>query len=284
MTALAVAASLRLPWPFERLSMQLALGAGLLVGVVAPAVGTFVVQRRLSLLGDGLGHLAFAGVAAGLLAGRSPVVVATGVAVAGALGIEWLRGRGRTGGDLALALFFYGGLAAGAVLASRAAVTGRSVNVVPYLFGSILTVTPADLWRVAGLAVVTAAVLAVAGRALLAVALDEDAARVAGLPVDGMGALVAVLAAGVVVTAMQVVGLLLVAALMVLPVAAARRVARSFRATLGTAAVIGAVSVVIGLAVARAGDLAPGGVIVLTSATIFAAASITGRRRDRTGH
>jgi len=283
MTGPAALAALRFPWPFERLSMQLALGAGILVGVVAPAVGAFVVQRRLSLLGDGLGHLAFAGVAAGLLLGWSPVVVALGVAAAGALGIEWLRGPGRTGGDLALALFFYGGLAAGAVLASRAAVTGRSVNVVPYLFGSILTVTPADLWRVAGLAVVTGVVLAVAGRALLAVALDEDAARVAGLPVDALGALVAVLAAAVVVTAMQVVGLLLVAALMVLPVAAARRVARSFRATLVTAAAIGAVSVVIGLVLARAADLAPGGVIVLTSAAIFAATSVAGRRPSRAG-
>jgi zinc transport system permease protein len=270
--------NLPLPWPFDRDYMQLALVAGLLVGGTAPLVGTFVVQRRLSLLGDGLGHLAFAGVAAALLVGAAPVPVALGVAGAGALAIERLRASGRVTGDLALALFFYGGLAAGAVLAGRAAATGRSVNVVPYLFGSILTVTPTDVLLVAGLAAVIAATVALAGRALLAVALDEDAARVSGLPVDALNGAVAVLAAGVVVAAMQVVGLLLVAALMVLPVAAARRVARSFRSTVWISAAVGVGSVVVGLVAARAGDLAPGGMIVLCSAASFALSGLAGRR------
>lgn len=269
--------NLPLPWPFERNYMQLALVAGLMVGGTAPLVGIFVVQRRLALLGDGLGHLAFAGVAAALLVGAAPVPVALGVAGVGALAIERLRSSGRVSGDLALALFFYGGLATGAVLAGRAAATGRSVNVVPYLFGSILTATPTDVVLVAGLALVIVATLTVAGRALLAVALDEDAARVSGLPVEGLNAALAVLAAGVVVAAMQVVGLLLVAALMVLPVAAARRVARSFRATVWCSAVVGVGSVIVGLVVARVGDLAPGGVIVLCSAACFALSGFVGR-------
>ncbi len=131
-----------LPWPFDTTYMQLALIAGLAVGASAPLIGTFLVQKRLSLLGDGIGHVAVAGVGAGLLFGTSPVWTALVVAVVAALALEWLRSRGRTSGDLALALFFYGGIAAGVVLAGRSA---TNANLQPYLFGSILTVT--ENWR-----------------------------------------------------------------------------------------------------------------------------------------
>src|SRR5919197_1246692 len=106
-----------LPWPFDTTYMQLALVAGVVVGMSAPLIGTFLVQKRLSLLGDGLGHVAVAGVGAGLLLGTAPIWTSLVVAVAAALAIEWLRARGRTPGDLALAIFFYGGIAAGVVLA-----------------------------------------------------------------------------------------------------------------------------------------------------------------------
>ena len=129
---------LPLPWPFEREYMQLALAAGLVVGATAPLIGIFLVQKRLALMGDGIGHVAFAGVAAGLLAGIWPIWTALVVAAIGALAIEWLRTRGRAPGDVALALFFYGGIAAGVVLVSKA--DAGSANVLPYLFGSILTV------------------------------------------------------------------------------------------------------------------------------------------------
>lgn len=111
---------LPLPWPFDREYMQLALVAGLVVGTTAPLIGTFLVQRRLSLMGDGVGHVAFAGVAAGLVAGVWPVWTALAAAAAGAMAIEWLRARGRATGDLALALFFYSGIAGGVVLTGLA--------------------------------------------------------------------------------------------------------------------------------------------------------------------
>ena len=111
-----------LPWPFDREYMQLALLAGVVVGATAPLVGTFVVQRGMSLLGDGLGHVAVAGIGASLLLGTSPTWTALVVAVAAALLIEQLRNsKRRASGDLALALVFYGGIAAGVVLASRSA-------------------------------------------------------------------------------------------------------------------------------------------------------------------
>jgi len=260
-----------LPWPFDRSYMQLALLAGVVVGATAPLIGAFVVQKGVSLIGDGLGHVAVAGIGAALLFNTSPTWTAMAFAVAAALVIEWLRRRGGTTGDLALALVFYGGIAAGVVLASR---SGTNTNLQPYLFGSILTATADDVWTVIALGVVIVIAVALTGRALFAVVLDEDAARVSGVPAGALNVLLAVLTAVTVVAAMRIVGVLLIAALMVLPVAASRLVARSFRGTLLGAVAIGVASAVLGLVAARAWALAAGGTIVLVAALGFVLASI----------
>jgi zinc transport system permease protein len=276
MTATAVLAALPLPWPFERDFMQLALVAGIAVGVCAPLIGTFLVQKRLSLLGDGIGHVAFAGVAAGLVAGVWPVWTALLAACVSAVGIDRLRARRQTSGDLALALFFYSGIAAGVVLLGLG--DGINANLFAYLFGSIITLTPGDVWVVVVLGAVIVVAVGTAWRALFTVVLDEDAARVAGLPVDMLNTALAMLAAVTVVAAMRVVGILLVAALMVLPVATAQVLARSFAGCLRWASVVGVVSTVVGLGVARAASVPPGGTIVLTAAVLYAIAAIAGGR------
>ncbi len=273
--------SVPLPWPFDREYMQLALASGVAVGACAPLIGTFLVQKRLSLMGDGIGHMAFAGVAAGLLMGVSPLWMALVVAVAGAMTIEWLRLRRRASGDLALAVFFYTGIAGGVVLTGLAG--SLNSGVLTYLFGSVLTVSPGDALSICVLGVAILAVLAVTWRALFAVAMDEEAARVAGLPVDALSLGLAALTAVTVVSAMRVVGVLLVAALMVLPVGSAQRLARSFGATLRWAAAIGLGSVVVGLTVARAAALAPGGTIVLVAAAMFSVTAAFDLGRRRTG-
>jgi zinc transport system permease protein len=270
-------AALSLPWPFEYGFMQRALVVGLVVGAAAPLVGVYLVQRRLALLGDGMGHVAFAGVGAGLLLGVAPVWSALVVAVLGALVLERLRAREHATGDLALALIFYSGIAAGIVMAAKGDV--GSVNTNAYLFGSVLTVDAADVWTVVGLGVAILATLAVFGRALFASVLDEESARVAGIPVGVCNSLLAVMTAVTVVAAMRAVGILLVAALMVLPVASARLVTSSFRATVVWSSVIGAVSAVAGLTAARAWDLAPGGTIVLTTAFVFVVSAIVSSAR-----
>jgi zinc transport system permease protein len=272
-------AALPLPWPFDREYMQLALAAGLVIGVSAPLIGVFLVQQRLSLMGDGIGHLAFAGVAAGLLLEVWPLWTALLVAVVGALAIEWLRSHGRTTSDLALALWFYGGIAAGIVLASRAGNGGLAI--VPYLFGSILTIDAADVRVIVALGVGILVTLALFGRALFAIVVDEESARVNGIPVGIGNSVLAVLTAVTVVAAMRVVGVLLIAALMVLPVASGRILARSFRGTLTVSAAIGAVSVVLGLAAARRWGLAPGGTIVLVAAGLFAVTNVVAGRPSR---
>ena len=259
--------ALSLPWPFDRHYMQLALLAGLVVGATAPLVGAFLVERRLSLMGDGIGHVAFAGVAVGFLLDTSPLWTALVVTVAAALVVEWLRSRERATGDLGLALMFYAGLAAGIVVIGKAGTGGLQVN--SYLFGSLLTLDDNDVRTVVGLGLVIVATLTLVGRALFAIVLDEESARVAGIPVRVCNALLAVLTAVTVVAAMRAVGVLLVAALMVLPVAAARLVARSFHMTVALASAAGVLAVMGGLTAARQWDLKPGGAIVLSAAALF---------------
>ncbi|HET9461065.1 MAG TPA: metal ABC transporter permease [Gaiellaceae bacterium] len=264
---------------FELEFMRLALGAGAVVGVLAPAVGFFLVQRRQSLTGDGIGHVAFAGVAAGILLDVAPVLTALGFAVVGGIAIELLRSRGGTAGDQALALVFYTGIALGVVLVSAAG--ALNVDLFQYLFGSILTVTRADL---AVIAVLGAAGLAVVGllyRPLAGVVIDEEGARVAGVPIGSLNIVVAALAAVTVALSMRVVGILLVAALMVLPVSAAERIAWSMRSTLVLAMGLGLGSSLVGLTVSYYVDLPPGGTIVLVAAGAFAVCAVAGSLRGR---
>jgi zinc transport system permease protein len=272
-----ILAELPLPWPFDREYMQLALAAGLVVGLCAPLIGTFLVQKRMSLMGDGIGHVAFAGVAAGLLAGVWPIWTALVAAVVGAVVIEWLRIRRKAGGDLALALFFYSGIAGGVVLTGLA--DSYDTSTLTYLFGSILTVDRPDVVTIAVLGVVIVAAVALSWRALFSIVLDDEAARVSGLPVDGLNLALSALTAVTIVAGMRIVGVLLVSALMVLPVGAAQRLTRSFGATLLVASAIGALSAVAGLAAARQWNLAPGGTVVLVSAGVFVATAVLNPRR-----
>jgi zinc transport system permease protein len=267
-----------LPYPFELGFMQRALVAGVVVGIFAPMIGTFVVQKRMSLIGDGIGHLAFAGVGAGLVAGVWPVWGALAAAVAGALGIEWLRARRAASGDLALALFFYSGIAAGVVLVGLAG--GLDAGVLVYLFGQSLTVNDEEIAVIVGLGAVIVATMILLRRVLFAVVTDEEWSRVAGLPVGLLNTILAVLIAVSVVAAMRIVGILLIAAMMVLPVASGQLLARSFRGTMWWSVVIGVASVVVGLAASRIWGLAPGGTIVLLAAACFAVIALV--RRGRT--
>jgi zinc transport system permease protein len=252
--------------------MRLAFGAGAVVGLLAPAVGFFLVQRRMSLIGDGVGHAAFAGVAAGYLLGISPVLTALVASVGGAVGVEWLRARRRTAGDQALALLFYTGIAAGVVLASAAG--ALNVDLFAFLFGSILTVTRDDLVLVAALGVAGLATVFLLYRALAGAVIDEEGARVAGVPVGALNVVVAGLAGVTIALSMRIVGILLIAALMVLPVIAAGRIAWSMRSTVLLAMAIGVASVFAGLTIAYYADLAPGGAIVLVAAGAFVATSL----------
>ncbi|MEV7681853.1 metal ABC transporter permease [Streptomyces sp. NPDC088341] len=248
--------------------MQRALIAAVLVGITAPAIGIYLVQRRQALMGDGIGHVAMTGVGLGFLLSASPVWIATLVSVAGAITMELIRAYGRTRGDIALAMLFYGGMAGGVLLINLAP-NGSNANLSSYLFGSLSTVSPSDVTAISLLAAFVVLVTVGLRRQLFAVSQDEEFARVTGLPVRTLNLLIAVTAAVTVTVAMRVVGLLLVSALMVVPVAAAQQITRSFAVTFVLAVVIGTAATLAGTVTSYYQDVPPGATIVLLAIGVF---------------
>ncbi|MFI9046410.1 metal ABC transporter permease [Streptomyces sp. NPDC053427] len=265
--------------------MQRALLAALIVGVTAPAIGIYLVQRRQALMGDGIGHVALTGVGLGFLLNTSPVWVATAVAVVGSVVMELIRWYGKTRGDLALAMLFYGGMAGGVMLMNLSD-AGSNANLSTYLFGSITTVSPQDMVTICVLAALVLAITVGLRRQLFAVCQDEEFARVTGLPVRLLNLLVAVTAAVTVTVAMRVVGLLLVSALMVIPVAAAQQLSRSFAVTFAAALGIGVTVTLTGTATSYYVDVPSGATIVLFAIGLFvlftALAAPLAKKRART--
>ncbi|MDK1474324.1 metal ABC transporter permease [Streptomyces sp. 549] len=264
--------------------MQRALLAALLVGIAAPAVGIYLVQRRQAIMGDGIGHVALTGVALGFLLSTNPVWTAVLVSSLGAIGMELVRWYGKARGDIALALLFYGGMAGGVMIINLAP-GGSTAKLTTFLFGSITTVSTEDVTAIVLLSAFVLAVCLGLRRQLFAVCQDEEFARVTGLPVRLLNLLLAVTAAVTVTVAMRVVGLLLVSALMVIPVAAAQQVTRSFAVTLAFAVAVGVLVSLSGTVLSYYADVPPGASIVLLAIALFAlvtllAAPLT-RRRGR---
>ncbi|MFI5911320.1 metal ABC transporter permease [Dactylosporangium sp. NPDC051541] len=265
-----------------------ALLGALITGASAPAIGTYLVQRRLSLIGDGLGHVALTGVGLGLLLHKSPVIMAVLAAAAGAVIIELVRERGRTSGDIALSMLFYGGISGGVVLVNLSD-EQSSRSLVSYLFGSPLTTNRQDLTVMLILGVAVLAVAILLRPWLFAVCHDEEYARVSGLPVRTLNLVLAITTAVTVTVAMRAVGLLLVSALMVVPVATAQQITRGFRATMLAAIGIGLAVSGLGVWLSTAIDTGPGATVVLLAIAGFFVVTVgvsawraAGRARHRT--
>ena len=255
--------------------MHRAFAAGAITAVICPAIGVFLVPRRLSLIADSLSHVALAGVALGLLVGVSPVLGALVVTVLGAVGMERLRARGTLRGDAALAVFLSGGFALAVVLISLA--RGFNADLFAVLFGSIVTVSPTDVWLILALGAVVGATIGTFYRQLLAITLDEDLARTSGVPVAGLNLLLAVLTALTTVVAMRMVGVLLVSAMIVIPALTGFGLGRSFRQATAIAIAMALISMTVGLIAAYYLRLAAGGAVVLTALLIFALSSLIRR-------
>ncbi|WP_180272234.1 metal ABC transporter permease [Actinomyces ruminis] len=284
--------------------MQRAYLVAVLVGLSAPVVGTYLVQRGLALLGDGIGHIALTGVALGWIAGAAANVTphdawaipgAIVASVLGAVLIEVIRARGRTRGDVALAILFYGGIAGGVILIKLAG--GTTTNLTSYLFGSIATVSASDTRFTVALAAVVLVVGIGLRGPLFALCHDEEFARSIGLPTGALNVTVAVVAALTVSVSMRVVGALLVSAVMIVPVAIAQLVSYSFGRTMHLAMAIGVVACVLGLTITYFLAASPGAMIVVLLVCTYAVVALVsglartlraGRRRhpgvsDRSG-
>jgi zinc transport system permease protein len=244
-----------------------ALVAGTLVALIAPLIGIFLVLRRYSLIADSLAHVSLAGVAAALLFGWNPIVTALATTIGASLGIEKLRASKRVYGDSALAIFLSGALALAVVLISLG--HGFSTNIFNYLFGSIITVSTADMFTIALLALMVGITIFLFYKELLFIAFDEESAHVSGIPVKKINALLITAAAVTIALAIPIVGVLLISALMVIPVVTALQWQKSFLTTIIIAEVISLCAVWSGIIASFYLDLSTGGTIVLTMIGIF---------------
>jgi zinc transport system permease protein len=255
--------------------MLRALVGALVIGLSAPALGIYLVQRRMSLIGDGVGHVALTGVGVGLLLNTSPVLTAVLVSAVGAVVIELVRERGRTSGDLALALLFYGGIAGGVMLVGLSS-NRSNANLMSYLFGALTTTAPRDLVVIVVVAAVVLVTMLGLRPALFAICHDEEYARVSGLPVRALNLLLAATTAVTVTIAMRTVGLLLISALMVIPVATAQQFTKGFRSTMAAAMTLGLIAAAVGVWLAGTADTAPGATIVVVAIACFLLVAVGG--------
>lgn len=259
--------------------MLRALVAATLTGLVAPAIGVYIVQRQMSMLGDGLGHLAIAGVGLALVTGQAPIPVAIAVCVVGAVAIEWARTNTHLAGDLGLAVLFYGGLAVGVVLASKAG--AGAAGLTSFLFGSLTSVTRTDLITIGVLTVAILMLTTLFRPQLLAVHADPDAAKTQGISVTRYNMLVMIGAALTVALSLRTVGVLLVASLMVIPVGSARQVTFGYGRIQAFAMAFGAVGAIAGTILSVLLDSAPGATTVLVTIGWFILCTAWGYQRAR---
>lgn len=240
---------------------QRALIGGLLIGGMAPLLGTYLVLRRLSMIGDTIAHVSIAGVALGFLLGVYPVGVGLVFALIAALAIERLRSAYRTYAELSIAILMSGGVALATFLFTLG--QGFNMNVTSYFFGSVYSLDWVDLATIFAVTVVAAGTIALHAKEYFLLTFDEDAASVGGLPVRLLNVTLTVLTALVISVAIKIVGALLVSALLTIPVAASLLIARSFKKTFVWAIVFSEAAVFAGLVAAGTFNLAPGATVVL---------------------
>jgi len=247
--------------------MQRALLAGIIIGIISPTIGVFVVLRRLSLIGDTLSHVTLAGVAAGILLGIYPVLSGMIFAVLAALGIEKLRKLYRSYEELAIPIMLSAGIGLAVVLISLA--NGFNVDLFSYLFGSVMAVSKEDLWTILIVGILIILLVYLFFKELFYLSFDEESARLSGIPHRFVNTLFIVLVALTISLSMRIVGILLVSSLMTIPVAASLQIANSFKKVYVYGIVFSLLSVIFGIGLSYLFDLATGGTIVLTSIAIL---------------
>ncbi len=258
--------------------MLRAFGAGILIAIIAPLVGMFLVVRRYSLMADTLAHVSLAGVAAGLLAGINPVLTAIMASVLAAFGIERLRSSKKIFGESVLALFLSGSLAIAVVLISLS--NSFNVNLFSFLFGSISTIQPSDLYMIVALGIPVVGIILIFYKELFLVSIDEELAQASGINARFFNLLFIILAAITVSLSLRIVGVLLIGALMVIPVITAMQFGRSFKQTILLALLFSLVAVMTGLFLSFYIGLASGGTIVLNSLVLFLLSLVVNKTKN----
>ncbi len=255
--------------------LQNAFLVGIIIGIIAPVLGVFVVVRRLSMIADALSHVTLAGIALSLLlskkvvalAGLNPLYIGMSFSIIGALFIEKLRTVYKNYQELAIPIILSAGIGLGVIFISLA--KGFTTDLFNYLFGSVTAVSRTDLMIVVAIAVVVLFTVVLFYKALFTLSFDEEYAKTTGLKVKTIHFLFIVMVALVIAASMRIVGILLVSSLMTLPVAAAMRISKSFKQLMVWSIIFAEIAVVAGLLLSYSLDIAPGGTIVLIAIMIL---------------
>ncbi|TXC89964.1 metal ABC transporter permease [Metabacillus litoralis] len=260
---------------FEYEFLQNAFMSGLLIGLIAPLLGVYVVVRRMSLIADALSHVTLAGIAASLLlekkftafAGLNPIYLGMGFSVVGSLLVEKLRAVYKHYQELAIPIILSSGVGISVIFISLA--DGFNTDLFSYLFGSISAVSRTDLYVIIAVSVFVIAIIFLLYKELFLLSFDEEHATASGINAKWIHFIFILLVALVIASSMRIVGILLVSSLMTLPVAASIRIAKGFKQTIFFSVLFGEISVIIGLFLSYYLDLAPGGTIVILSVFIL---------------
>ncbi|QAS52938.1 metal ABC transporter permease [Halobacillus litoralis] len=260
---------------FQYEFLQNAAITGILIGLVAPLLGVFIVVRRLSLIADALSHITLTGIAASLLLEKrvsgindwNPVYMGMAFSVIGAVLIERLRKVYKHYEELAIPIILSGGIGLGVILISLA--DGFNTDLFSYLFGSVTAVSRSNMWTVLIITSIVLLIVLLFYKELFVLSFDEEHASISGVSGRWVHLLFILMVALVIASSMQVVGILLVSALMTLPVASALRLSTSFKQTIGLSVLFGETSVIIGLFSAYHLSVPPGGTIVMTAILIL---------------
>jgi len=255
--------------------LQNAFLTGMIIGVIAPLLGVFIVVRRLSLIADALSHVTLAGIAASLLlekkfllfSGVNPLYMGMAFSVAGSLFIEKLRTVYKHYQELAIPIILSGGIGLGVIFISLA--DGFNTDLFSYLFGSVSAVSRMDLWTIAIISILVILLVVLLYKELFLLSFDEEYARATGIAAKTLHFIFIVMVALVIAASMRIVGILLVSSLMTLPVAASIRFAKGFKQTIFFSILFGEISVLGGLFLSYYLDLAPGGTIVMIAVLIL---------------
>lgn len=256
--------------------VQRALVAGIFISILCATLGVFLVLKRFSLIGDGLAHVAFGGVALGLFLGFYPFYVAVPVAMLGSLGIIKVTEESNIFGDAAIGIISSVGMAGGIMLASLAG--GFNVNLLSYLFGNILSISGDEVIFSVVLSLLVIALIALFYHDLLSITFDEEYAKTSGINTRLMNRVLILLTAVSVVLAVKVVGAVLVSSLLILPALTALQLAGSFKSTIVYAGIFSVISIILGLLVAFLFNLPPGATIILLNFVFFSGAYAMRRR------
>ncbi len=262
--------------------LQNAVLAGMIVGVIAPLLGVFIVVRRLSLIADALSHVTLGGIAASLLLTKmtsfalNPLYMGMAFSVMGSLFIEKLRAVYKHYQELAIPIILSGGVALSVIFISLA--NGFNTDLFSYLFGSVSAVTRSDVWVILGIAVLVCAVIFFLYKELFLLSFDEEHAVASGIPAKPVHFVFIVLVALVIASSMRIVGVLLVSSLMTIPVAASIRIATGFKQTILFSILFGETAVIGGLILAYYLNLVPGGTVVMLSVILLIITIIWKRR------